>query len=174
MAAEHPNNPQPEQPVGAPEVANAPYAEVEDLGEPTLLADLQERAIAALINQPTILKAAQSIGVGERTLHRWMRQPEFVREYRRTRRETFAQAIGVAQRFAPLAVATLGQIMSDPKAGNAARVSAASMILKFSRESLELDDLAERIEALEETTAQAKALIEANQQSAPAAKAWAA
>lgn len=168
MSIEQPDNP--DQPNMEAQVVAAQVDPSEDPDGPPLCDRARQNAIMALLYQPTILKAAQSIGVSERTLHRWIREPGFMTEYRRTRREAFAQAIGVSQRYAPLAVATLAQIMSDTKASHAARVTAASTILKFSRESLELDDLAERIEALEETTAQAKAIIESNQQHLPEPK----
>jgi hypothetical protein len=40
-------------------------------------------------------------------------------------------------------------VMQDPATASAAKVSAAVAILKFSRESIELDDVASRLEALE-------------------------
>lgn len=48
-----------------------------------------------------------------------------------------------------MAVHTLGKIMADQAVGAAARVSAATALLKFSRESIELDDLASRVDELE-------------------------
>ena len=49
----------------------------------------------------------------------------------------------------PLAVQTLAKVMHDADAPHSAKVSAATALMKFSRESLELDDLSVRIEALE-------------------------
>jgi len=43
--------------------------------------------------------------------------------------------------------------MGDPAANFSARVSAANALLKFARESIELDDLAERVKALEKAQA---------------------
>ena len=51
--------------------------------------------------------------------------------------------------YAPLAVNTLAAIMSDKDAPTHSRVTAASTLLKFGREGIELDDLAARLEALE-------------------------
>src|SRR6185369_2629842 len=45
---------------------------------------------------------------------------------------------------------TLVKLMADPKTPAHARVTAASTLLKFGREGIELDDLATRIEALEQ------------------------
>ncbi|MDQ7014630.1 MAG: hypothetical protein Q9O74_12160 [Planctomycetota bacterium] len=109
----------------------------------------QENAIVALINETSVAAAARASGVGQRTLHKWMHEENFMREYRRARREAFDQAIALTQRYASLAVTTLAKIMADAGAPNAAKVSAATAMLKFGRESIELDDLAARIEALE-------------------------
>lgn len=110
----------------------------------------QESAILALLSEPSIAAAADKAGVSERTLHRWLKEePHFVAEYRRARREAFAQAIGLTQRSATAAVGTLLRVMHDTKATWSSRVSAASQVLKFAREAIELDDLAARVESLE-------------------------
>lgn len=109
----------------------------------------QEAAIVALLNEPTVARAAITADVDERTLHRWLADPVFARAYRAARRVAFAQAIAVTQRYAPLAIHTLGKIMADQTVGASARVSAATALLKFSRESIELDDLASRVDELE-------------------------
>ncbi len=66
-----------------------------------------------------------------------------------SRSSIFSQAIGLTQHYAPLAVNTLATIMADKTAPSHARVTAASTLLKFGREGIELDDLAARVEALE-------------------------
>ncbi len=65
-----------------------------DLAEETddlqrALTPVQERAIIALLNEQTITGAAAAAEVGQRTLYRWLRQPEFSRAYREARREAF-------------------------------------------------------------------------------------
>ena len=109
----------------------------------------QEEAITALLAEPTVAKAAIACGVGERTIHRWLDEPAFSRAYRNARRQAFSHAVSLTQRYAPLAIQTLAKIMADPEAPFPSRVSAATALLKVGRESLELDDLAVRIEALE-------------------------
>jgi hypothetical protein len=120
---------------------------------PNSLTPKQEEGIVALLNEPTVKKAAESIGVDERTVHRWLDQPEFSRRYRKARREAFAPAISLTQKYAPHAVQVLMKVMADPAAPYSAKVTAALGMLKFSRESIELDDLAARVEALEQTAA---------------------
>ena len=109
----------------------------------------QERAIIALMAEPSIAKAARTANVGERTLHTWLDEPEFARAYREARRRAFGQAISLTHKMAAAAVQTLAKVMIDTTAPHAARVSAASSLLRFSRESIELDDLAARIGEVE-------------------------
>ena len=116
---------------------------------PDNLSPKQEKAIAALLTEPTVERAAHAAGVGERTLYEWLDQPAFKAEYRRCRREAFSQAIALTQRYAPLAVQTLTKIMADPDSPAASRVQASNTLLKFGRDALELDDLAVRLDGVE-------------------------
>ncbi|MBS0195986.1 MAG: hypothetical protein JSR77_04435 [Planctomycetes bacterium] len=116
----------------------------------------QERAIAALIAEPTHVMAAEKANVPLRTLKDWLHRPDFKAAFQKARRETFTQAMSMATRYAPMALQTLLKISSDPSAPHAARVSASTAVLKFGRESMELDHLAERIEHLEQTVGSQK------------------
>ena len=122
-------------------------------GPDNLSAD-QEKGIIALLSEPTIQKAAQTVGVSETTLHRWLKDPAFGRAYSTARREAFRHAISLTQRYAPHMVQVLMKVANDPAAAHSAKVSAATALLKFSRESIELDDVVQRVEALEQATKQ--------------------
>jgi uncharacterized protein (UPF0147 family) len=117
---------------------------------PDNLQPKQEEALIALLNHPTIKKAAEAIGVSERTVHRWLDDPAFSKAFRTARRQAFTHAMSMTQQYAPAAVATLTKVATDATAPHAARASAATALLKFSRESIELDELAERVEAIEQ------------------------
>ena len=135
--------------VTQPEQLNGDH--VEETEHPfDTLSNTQEKAILALLSEPTIAKAAKAAEIGNRTLVRWLNDPDFSKVYRKARREAFGQAIGLTQHYAPLAVNTLATIMADAKTPAHARVTAASTLLKFGREGIELDDLAARVEALED------------------------
>ena len=127
---------------------------------PTLKTDQltakQEHGIVALCNEPTIQKAAAAIDVHERTLHRWLENPIFMAAYRKARRECFSQAIGLAQKYTHYAVNTLLKVMADNTAPHSSKVSASSAMLKFGRESIELDDIVERVGVLEQTAGDAQ------------------
>lgn len=113
------------------------------------LSPVQERAVVALLAEPSIPKAADVAGVGERSVYRWLREPAFSKVYRRARREAFGQAIALTQSYAALAVKTLVDVMEDEAAPHSSRVQAATTVLRFGRDGVELDDLLERVEALE-------------------------
>lgn len=110
----------------------------------------QEKAIIALLNEPTIGRAAIAAGCGERTLHRWLRDPTFTRAYCQARRQAFSVAVSLSQKYAPMAVQTLARIMNNEAAPYATRVAAAATILRHGRDAIELEDIAARVDALEQ------------------------
>ena len=114
-----------------------------------LLNQRQDQAVQALLNEPTLGRAAAATGVNERTLRRWLKEPAFKAAVLAARREAFGQAIGLTQKYAPVAVATLVRVMQDDAVQAGAKVTAAAVLLRFGREGVELDDLADRVEALE-------------------------
>jgi hypothetical protein len=109
----------------------------------------QAKALEALLLEPTLGRAAAIAGVNERTLRRWLAEAPFKAALLSARREAFGQAIGLTQKYAPVAVATLVKVMNDASSSASAKVTAAGVLLKFGREGIELDDLAERVEMLE-------------------------
>ena len=109
----------------------------------------QDRAIVALMSEPTVAAAARAAKVGNRTLHTWLHDETFLAAYRRIKRTTFEHAIGLTNRFSAMAVHTLAKTMTDPSAPHTARVAAAIGILRFGRESVELDDVLHRVEDIE-------------------------
>jgi hypothetical protein len=115
----------------------------------------QERAISALLVHPTMAKAAAAAGVGEVTLWRWLRVPEFKEQYRLARREAVIQAVGQLQGACSAAVVALTDISQDVNCPASARVSAARTVLEMALKGVELEDLAVRVEALESQVASA-------------------
>ena len=110
----------------------------------------QEHGISALLLQPTLVDAATTIGVDERTLRRWLREHgQFQTAYRDARRAVVQHAIAQMQRATGEAVETLRNIMQDPEAPASARVSAAKAILDTAIKGIEIDDLEARIATLE-------------------------
>ncbi len=109
----------------------------------------QGKAIAALLSEKTVGGAAQKAGVGERTLLRWLQTDDFKAAYRDARREATSQAIARLATTSSGAVDTLQSVCNDLAAPPAARVSAAKTLLDFAFRAVEIDDLAARVELLE-------------------------
>lgn len=106
-------------------------------------------AIIALLKEPTIEKAAQQLGVAESTLYRWLNDESFKAEYKAAQRQALGRASARLKVNAVKAVETLEDVMTSPKPQAMARVAAARAFLEFALKLHELDDLQERIEALE-------------------------
>ena len=113
----------------------------------------QERAIIALLSEPTLKAAAASASISETTLWRWLREPGFKNAYRRARSEALGRATARLQALAGEAVETLAQVHRDPGVSPHVRVSAARAVLELAYKSFELEDLEARLEELEEAVA---------------------
>jgi hypothetical protein len=109
----------------------------------------QEKAIGALLSQPTMEEAAEAAGVNRATIFRWLQQKEFQAAYTSARRESVKQAIARLQQTTSEAVDTLRDVMKSSTNFPAARVSAAKAILDYAMKAVELEDLTQRVEELE-------------------------
>ncbi len=116
---------------------------------PDNLTAKQQKAISALLSEPTIRKAADAAGVPERTLYQWLKNPAFDTAYRSARRESVQQATARLQYASSSAVAVLCSLMARDTVHASIRLSAAKTILELALKSLELDDVAARLTALE-------------------------
>jgi hypothetical protein len=110
----------------------------------------QYRALAALVSEPTIRQAAKVAGVPEKTLFNWLKNADFDTAYRTARRESVQQATARLQYASSAAVSVLCQLMANTATHASIRLSAAKTILELSIKTLEIDDLAARLEALEQ------------------------
>ncbi len=108
-----------------------------------------EQAIAALLRCNSTDEAADAIGVAKSTLLRWMKQPEFDAAYLQARREVIFQSGARLQQACNAAVTTLLKVMADGKTPAATRVRAAQLVLEQAHQILEIEDLSNRVAALE-------------------------
>ncbi len=107
----------------------------------------QDQAIAALLEEPTISKAAKKAGVGERTLLRWLKLDDFQAAYSIAQRKVLSQAIAQIHQATSESVKTLRSVMMDESAPASARVAAAKIVLDFAIKGVERED---RLTALED------------------------
>lgn len=109
----------------------------------------QEEAILALLSHRTIEDAARACNKRPRTLFRWLNEPEFRTAYLHARRVAFSQSIGRLQQASSAAVSTLLKVMLDPASSASARVGAAKAVLDHTAKGIEIEDLEERLAAIE-------------------------
>ena len=112
----------------------------------------QEEVIVALLSQRNVEEAARVAKVPPRTVYRWMKNPDFDREYRDAKRGAYSQAIARLHQMTSAAVSTLGKVMVDANTPASTKVRAADSILNHTIKAIEIEDIAARVAALEEAT----------------------
>ena len=116
------------------------------------LSGKMEGLIAALLSHSTIEAAAQSIGVVATTTWRWMQRPDFQAAYREARRAAMQQVTARLQDASREAVDCLREVQRDGESGASSRVAAARTILELAIKSVDLEEIQQRLDALEQAT----------------------
>ena len=112
----------------------------------------QAQVLASLVGGSTIDGAAKQHTTNPATVHAWFKKEEFRAAYRAALAEVIDHSSGQLKAACGAAVATLREVAEDSEAPAAPRVSAARAILELSMKQIELDDFAQRLEALESLT----------------------
>jgi hypothetical protein len=124
-----------------------------DSTDNTTLTAKQYNAIGALLAEPTVRSAAAVAGISERTMYNWLKLPAFAAEYRLARREATTQAIARLQSVSGQAATELLRLGLNARS-EAVRLGAVSKVLELAIKSVELEDLAQRLDELERKYAQ--------------------
>ena len=107
----------------------------------------REEAIAALLACGTVTAAARQAGISKTTLYCWLREPDFVADYRAARGQVVEEGIRELQAAFKKAVSALTRNLSCGQP--ALEIRAALAILDQSIRGMELLDIEARITALE-------------------------
>ena len=110
----------------------------------------KDKAILALLQEPTIEKAAARCGISEVTLWRWQQRKDFQEIYQAARLRITDAAIAQIQQASVEAVEVLRDVMKKAYKNPAARVSAAKIILEIAFNATELNRIEDRLTELEE------------------------
>lgn len=110
----------------------------------------KDKAILALLQEPTIEKAAARCGISEVTLWRWQQRKDFQELYQAARLRITDAAIAQIQQASVEAVEVLRDVMKKAYKNPAARVSAAKIILEIAFNATELNRIEDRLTELEE------------------------
>src|ERR1700688_1978771 len=117
----------------------------------------KEEAIAALLTQRNVEEAARAVGIGTQTLLRWLKIPEFVKEYRQARGEVVRQAVARLQQATGAAGSVVLKLMTDPNVPAAVKLRAAECVFDRSIKGIELEDIEARVSELERAAEKANA-----------------
>lgn len=121
------------------------------------LSQKQEKAIVALLTEPTIKQVAAVTGVGESTIYRWLQEDEFDEAFREARKNAFSQSITHLQQAATTAVSTLKEIMVNSEASPSSRVTASKTVIEMAYKAYELEDLTAEIDKIKQYIGNIKA-----------------
>lgn len=91
----------------------------------------ETEAICALMELPTIKDAAAKMGMGRRTLDRWLTQPKFRAAYLAARRQLMEQTITGLVRLSGPAMDQLAAIATSPKSREQDKIAAARTLLEY-------------------------------------------
>jgi formate dehydrogenase maturation protein FdhE len=119
----------------------------------TSLSAKQERFLAALLADTNIASAAKTCKIDESSAHRWLKTERFQQAYQEARRKAMDRVIARLQFASEHAVNTLMKNLLDqtnaPASVRSVQVRAAQAILERAIAATELEDLRQRLAALE-------------------------
>ena len=109
----------------------------------------QQRAIEALITEPTTRAAAKAAKVSEATIWRWLTDPIFSTAYKDARSQLLESTLTALQAKGQAAVEALADVMTNAVEYPSARVSAARTILEMTLKAREVLEVEERLREVE-------------------------
>jgi hexokinase len=113
------------------------------------LTSKQASALASLLAGSTIEQAAASARVNPATVYRWLQQEAFRQQYQQARRQVVERAASSIQQAATEAVQVMTTIMLDKGAAPSVRLRAAQTVYEQATKWVEIEDVQQRLEALE-------------------------
>ena len=114
----------------------------------------KQKALAALLSQPTHKQAAAVAGISERLLRDYLSDPEFKQEYRSRLDQILNEATQTAKRAMTPAVQTLVEICTDTKRSDTVRIAAARSIIDAGLRLHDAVEVSERLDNIEKQAAE--------------------
>lgn len=109
----------------------------------------KQKALLALLANPTKEKAAAAAGITSKTLRAYLADPEFQAEYKKAFAGLVEDATRQAQQAIAPALSTLREVVEDSGEGTQFRISAARSILEYSLKLTEQNDIITKLQELE-------------------------
>ncbi len=108
-----------------------------------------EVVISALLNEPTVQKAAEKCGLSQRQIYERMKQMSFKQEYRQAKRSILESVTNGLQARLTAATETTIEIMQNKENSPQVRLNACGLIFNQCQKLTETIDILDRIESLE-------------------------
>ena len=108
----------------------------------------QEQLLMAMLSEPSFEEAVRKAGIARTTAFRYKKDPIFMDEFRKLKKEMIETTTAKLQLASNTAVESLFEVSQSSKS-DLARVQASKTILEFAYKGYELEDLAERLRRLE-------------------------
>ncbi|MDN5479800.1 MAG: phage replication protein [Lactococcus lactis] len=118
--------------------------------------DRKSDFLQALLTEPTIEKAASKAQIAKSTAYKYLKDTKFNERLLEKKRELMSQVTNQLQQKAIEAVKVLSDIMTDEKAPEYARISAAKSVLDNAYKGLDLEDIQVRLAKIEEVVTNKK------------------
>ena len=127
-----------------------PEEEAAPADHPDALPPKQERALQALLDQPTHKEAAAAAGISDTTLWRYKKDPAFARRLQEACREAFDHTVARLQHGAPEVVSILFDLARREDVAPSTRVAAIRLHLDYTLRATELQAIRAELEELKE------------------------
>ena len=114
------------------------------------LTQKQQKALSALLTNPTKEAAAKAAGIESKTLRRYLTDPEFQAEYQKAVSGMIEDAATQARQSLNPALSCLREIVEDGGETATARISAARSLLEYGFRLTEIADIMKQLEELEQ------------------------
>ena len=108
-----------------------------------------KRAIVGLLTSKSIKEAAEQVGISEKTLHRWLHEPNFQNALYLAESEIIDQLVFRLVSLSLKAIDTLEEISIDHSINPSTRLNAALHILRLMQDFQKSQELNRRLFALE-------------------------
>ena len=114
-----------------------------------MLTPNKNKALQALLTQPTKAAAAAAAGISPRSLRDYLADPEFQAEYKKAFGQLVTDATRQAQQALSPAISALRDIVEDDTESSSARIAAARSLLEYGLRLTEFSDILAELEAVE-------------------------
>ena len=111
------------------------------------LSPKQSQAVNLIANGVRLKDVASTLRISDRTLHAWRNLPEFARQIREIKEDSYDSALNKLQSACDRAADCLIELCGSAAIPPQTRLKAAELILNFARPSTDNDDLMQAVTA---------------------------